>query len=154
MFAKFDYNHVNIQGVTDGILYYNESNQQWVIHAIYTGVPFDYKKNTGKIKKVKLRKIPGGIMIDGVLHLFRKKSGNNATIEDTNPTDSNMNEITMEYTSILRNFEQLKALFNDNENLFVSYNDLKLINNQLSESGKSLHQLGVKIQNINLLTTP
>lgn len=154
LFAKFDYNHVNIQGVTDGILYYNESNQQWVIHAIYTGAPFDYKKNTGKITKVKLRKIPGGIMIDGVLHLFRKKSGNNATIEDTNPTDSNMNEITMEYTSILKNFEQLKALFNDNENLFVSYNDLKLINNQLSESGKSLHQLGVKIQNINLLTTP
>ena len=33
-------------------------------------------------------------------------------------------------------------------------NDLKLINNQLSESGKSLHQLGVKIQNINLLTNP
>ena len=61
----------------------------------------------------------------------------------------------MEYTSILINFEQLKALFNDNENLFVSYNDLKLIKQiNYSESGKLLHQLGVKIQNINLLTNP
>ena len=46
LFARFDYNHIDTQKPIDGILYYEEKSKNWMIHAIYTGAPFDYKMSS------------------------------------------------------------------------------------------------------------
>lgn len=74
LFARFDYNHIDTKKSNDGILYYEEKSKSWIIHAIYTGAPFDYKKSSnGKNTKIKLQKCKDGIMVDGIPYLFRKK---------------------------------------------------------------------------------
>ena len=73
LFARFDYNHIDTKKPIDGILYYEEKSKSWIIHAIYTGAPFDYKMSNGKITKVKLQKCKAGIMVDGIPYLFKKK---------------------------------------------------------------------------------
>jgi MoxR-like ATPase len=73
LFARFDYNHIDTKKPIDGILYYEDKSKSWIIHAIYTGAPFDYKMSSGKITKVKLQKCKNGIMVDGIPYLFKKK---------------------------------------------------------------------------------
>ena len=56
-----------------------------------------------------------------------------------------------ECTSIRSEFENLKAQFVKDCNLFVSDDDIKLISKQLSKTDKALKDLEIKVQNTKLL---
>ena len=59
----------------DGILFYDQDKKAWIVHAIYTGTPYDYKTKAGaKSMKVKLTKCQGGIIINGTAYAFERKS--------------------------------------------------------------------------------
>lgn len=65
LFYKADYNHVKEDNASDGILYRDDQKKAWIVHAIYTGAPFDYKvRNAQNVRKIKLQKCSGGIIID------------------------------------------------------------------------------------------
>ncbi len=151
LFAKFDYNHIDANKAIDGILYYEDKNQHWIIHAIYTRAPFDYRMNNGKINKVKLQKCRGGILVDGVPYLFKKQNRWRETAEPAIPSFSKADVIFSECQTIKSDFERLKGVFEKNNNLFVSSDDIKLINRQLLKTETNLKKLDVKIQNTRLL---
>lgn len=74
LFYTADYNHVDVNKVSDGILYRDDQKKAWIVHAIYTSVPFDYKvKNAQFVKKIKLQKCNGGIIIDNTPYAFERK---------------------------------------------------------------------------------
>ena len=151
LLARFDYNHIDIKKPIDGILYYEEKSKSWIIHAIYTGAPFDYKMSSGKITKVKLQRCKAGIMVDGIPYLFRKK-GRGAFISESNvPSSTCADIIFIECASIRDDFEQLKTKFGKDCNLFVSDDDIKLISKQLDKIEKALKNLEIKVQNTKLL---
>ena len=61
LFYKADYNHVEVDKASDGILYRDEQKKAWIVHAIYTDAPFDYKiKNAQNVRKIKLQKCSYG----------------------------------------------------------------------------------------------
>lgn len=151
LFARFDYNHIDTRKPIDGILYYEEKSKNWMIHAIYTGAPFDYKLSSGKITKVKLQKCKDGIIVDGIPYLFKKKGRVSFGAEPTVPSSSCADIIFAECASIRPDFEHLKAQFTKDCNLFVSDDDIKLISKQLSKTEKALKDLDIKIQNTKLL---
>ena len=151
LFARFDYNHINTQKSIDGILYYDEKNKIWMIHAIYTGAPFDYKVSSGKITKVKLQKCKDGIMVNGIPYLFKKKGRASFRTESVKLPSTCADIIFSECASIRSDFEHLKAQFVNDCNLFVSDYDIKLVGKQLTKTEKALKDLEIKLQNTKLL---
>ena len=151
LFARFDYNHIDTKKPIDGILYYEEKSKSWIIHAIYTGAPFDYKMSSGKITKIKLQKCKDGIMVDGIPYLFRKKGRSYFNSGQELPSSTSADIIFTESASIRSDFEKLKAQFAKDCNLFVSEDDIKLIGKQLGKTEKALKDLEIKVQNTKLL---
>ena len=151
LFARFDYNHIDTRKPIDGILYYEEKSKSWIIHAIYTGAPFDYKMSSGKITKVKLQKCKAGIMVDGIPYLFKKKGRGFFNSEPNVPSSTCADILFTDCASIRSEFENLKAHFSKDCNLFVSEDDIKLVGRQLTKTEKALTELEIKLQNTKLL---
>lgn len=151
LFARFDYNHIDTRKPIDGILYYEEKSKSWIIHAIYTGAPFDYKMSSGKITKVKLQKCKAGIMVDGIPYLFKKKGRGFFNSEPNVPSSTCADILFTDCASIRSEFENLKAHFSKDCNLFVSEDDIKLVGRQLTKTEKALKELEIKLQNTKLL---
>ena len=156
LFYKMDYSHVPSKQTCDGILYYDETKQAHIIHAIYTGQLYDYKiKNTQEAKKVKLSKCHGGIVIDNIPYAFQTKRAN------AEPTIFNLPgypspNIALKVLNDIRNellvkLSDLQYLFDYYRNLCWSDDDIKIVKQYLSQCEKSLKEMEVKAQNASLL---
>jgi MoxR-like ATPase len=140
----------------DGIVYYDETKKAYIIHAIYTGELYDYKmKNTKEAKKIKLSKCNGGIIIDNVPYAFQTKRANAepALFDFTNSPSANVaiNALNSIRNELFNRFSDIQKLFKDYKNLFLSDNDIKVVNLYLAECEKHLKEMEVKAQNASLL---
>lgn len=153
LFAKADLNHLAIDKDQPGILYLDEKTKCWVIHAIYTGAPFDYKRtSTGGVEKIQLRKCQGGIVVNGTPYAFKKKFGivsmsNDDLFGNIHPTTSLFQDMLKECESLYAKHEALAKVLTNSGNLFVSTNDVRLVNRQLKKTSKLLDELVVKLNN-------
>lgn len=153
LFYKHDYNHLDPKKPVDGIIYRDEAKNTWIIRAIYTGTPFDYKvKTTSQVKKVKLLKCNAGIIVDGVPYglegmLSSVLSGEGGT--GSNAFVKNWADSALELLNIdLRpQLSQLQVQFAKTEHLFLSDDDKKLANKYLSQCEKRLNEVAVKVHN-------
>lgn len=153
-FYKADYNHVSVNKPSDGIIYRDDEKRAWIIHAIYTGTPFDYKvRNQRNIKKIKLQKCKGGIIIDGTPYGFEKPLGtpaladglfNNELFPAPNIADSVIEVIDKE---LRPQHAKLQDMFAKSKNLFLSVDDLKVTKKYLTMCNKRIEELYVKAQN-------
>ena len=154
LFCKADYNHVSVDSPSDGIVYWNDDKKVWIVHAIYTGAPFDYKvKSRVNVKKIKLQKCKGGIIIDGTSYAFEKNSGTQTqagglfgseSCMKQNVADSVIAEIDQE---LRPQYISLQDMFTKSKNMFLSDDDLKLTKKYLTKCGKHLEEVYVKAQN-------
>ena len=156
LFYKMDYSHVPSDKTCDGILYYDDTKQVYIIHAIYTGQLYDYKmKNTQEAQKVKLSKCHGGIVIDNIPYAFQTKKSN------AEPTIFNQSEFSGPNMAIkalddIRNELLVKLadqqkLFDYYRNLFLSDDDIKIVKQYFAQCEKRLKEMEVKAQNASLL---
>lgn len=160
LFAKTDFNHLSIGKDTSGIIYIDSNIQNWIIHAIYMGTPFNSKLgSSGKVEKVSLRKCKDGIVVNGTPYAFlRKASGNNANLsnnlfEDEKEPKVNtaFQQLQVELSEISNIFNALSARIAECTNLFVSDDDKKLISQQIKATGKLLNELYIKLNNSQML---
>ena len=103
------------------------------------------------MKKIKLKKCRGGIVIDDIPYMFKRKNPGGETPEPCTSSFTDINNVLADCHTIQTDFERLKGLFVKDYNLFVSSDDLKLVNKQLSKAESCLKELNVKIQNTRLL---
>lgn len=151
---KADYNHIFVDKPLDGIIYRDEDKRAWIIHAIYTGALFDYKvKSQSTVKKVKLQKCKGGIIIDGTPYGFVKQQGLPSLSDGLFGTEeftvSNIADTVL--TTIDKELRpawtKLQDLFTKSKNLFLSDNDLKISKKYLTMCSKHIEEVYVKAQN-------
>lgn len=145
---KTDYGHIDTQSPVDGIIYLDETRGEWIIHVILTGNLFDYKNNRAKsVKKVKLLKCPGGIVIDGMPYAFEKLP--NAESENAGSSLAVATRQAMKTleTNIKPELARLQGLFEKDCNLFLSADDLKICRKYLTACEKRLNEASVKIEN-------
>ena len=154
LFFETDYKHILVDNATDGIIYRDDIKHAWIIHSLYTAEPFEYKNgNYSNVKKVKLRKCNGGIIIDGIPYGFEKRtlpsrmgitSLGNETIEETNVADKIVKTID---NNVRPQFIKLKELFVSSDNFFLSDDDIKLAKKYLTQCEKKINATYVKAQN-------
>ena len=161
LFYKADYNHVDVDKVSDGILYHDEQKRAWIVHAIYTGAPFDYKvRNVQNVRRVKLQKCDGGIIIDNTPYAFER------TMPLSMPSSNSLNNsqelfgngfftkltvadnaLSLLQKEIVPSLEIIKKLFADSKHLFLSDDDKKIVKKYLDQCDKRTKELEVVIKN-------
>lgn len=157
LFYKADYNHVDVDKASDGILYRDNQKKSWIVHAIYTGAPFDYKvKDAKDVKKIKLMKCNGGIIIDNMPYAFERmplsmslsasSQGlfSDDSFQETSVADSALTSLQNE---IMPGLNKLQNLFAESKHLFLSDDDRKLAKKYLDGCDKRTKELEVKIKN-------
>ena len=156
LFYKMDYSHVPSDKTCDGILYYDDTKQANIIHAIYTGQLYDYKmKNTQEAKKVKLSRCYGGIVINNIPYAFQTKKANAEPTIFNQPEYPSPN-IALKILNDIRNdllvkLSEQQKLFDNYRNPFLSDDDIKIVKQYLSQCEKSLKEMEVKAQNASFL---
>ena len=160
LFYKADYNHVDVDKVSDGILYHDDQKRAWIVHAIYTGTPFDYKvRNVQNVRRVKLQKCNGGIIIDNTPYAFERRmplsmasltsdSGQGLFADDIfaepSVTDT---ALSMLHNNIAPTLTNLQTLFAKTLHLFLSDDDKKIVKKYLVQCEKRMKEMEVKIKN-------
>lgn len=160
LFYKYDYNHVEVDKASDGILYRDDQNKAWIVHAIYTGAPFEYKvKNTQYVRKIKLQKCSGGIIIDKTPYAFERSMSLGMTslssdgVHGLFADDSFMEESVADTAlstlqkDIMPSLMKLQELFAESKHLFLSDDDRKIARKYLDGCDKRVKELEVKIKN-------
>ena len=150
--VKPDYNHVDVHRSMDGIIFYDEDKKAWIVHAIYTGTPYDYKTKAGsKSMKVKLSKCQGGIIINGTAYAFERKSNQDGLglFDSPGIIPANVATVTL---NIIQNdlrpkLSQIQEQFSKTKHLFLSDEDLTLVKKQMASCDKRLNELQVKATN-------
>ena len=139
LFYKADYSHVEVDKASDGILFRDEEKKAWIVHAIYTGAPFDYKiKNALNVRKIKLQKCDGGIIIDKTPYVFERMmplsmtSTSSDGVQGLFADDSFMKQSVADTAlstlqkDIIPGLARLQTLFAGSKHLFLSDNDKKI----------------------------
>ena len=160
LFYKADYNHVEVDKVSDGILYHDEQKRAWIVHAIYTGAPFDYKvRNVQNVRRVKLQKCNGGIIIDNTPYAFERRmplsmaslasdSGQGLFTDEIfaepSVADTALSTLQENIAPALTN---LQTLFAESMHLFLSDDDKKIVKKYLVQCEKRMKEMEVKIKN-------
>lgn len=160
LFYKADYNHVDVDKVSDGILYRDDQKKAWIVHAIYTGAPFDYKvKNAQNVRKIKLQKCNGGIIIDKTPYAFERMmplsmtSTSSDGVQGLFADDSFMEQSVADTAlstlqkDIIPGLARLQILFAGSKHLFLSDDDKKIAKKYLDGCDKRIKELEVKIKN-------
>ena len=152
LFFKPDYSHVEIHRSMDGILFYDQDKKAWIVHAIYTGTPYDYKTKAGaKSMKVKLTKCQGGIIINGTAYAFERKSAQDGLGLFDNPGIIPANVATVTLNIIQKDLRpklaQLQEMFSKTKHLFLSDDDLTVVKKYMVNCDKRLNELQVKATN-------
>lgn len=158
LFAKADLNYLSTEQDTSGIAYFDSKINNWIIHAIYMGTPFDYKAgSSGKVEKVFLRKFNGGITINGIPYTFLSTIGrndvplSNKLFEEEAKTNTVFQQLQMEFSEVSKRFKIFSTKIAESNNLFVTDDDKKLLCKQIKMTENSLNELYIKLNNSQML---
>lgn len=155
-FSKWDYSALNNQP-REGVMYLDTKRNKTIIHTLIPGRPFDAKsQNATNLKKVTIQRFSKGAIIDGTPYSFRQKSASSrATFGET-----------FQNLPIYQRVSVLQDLFNtcvsewnhllfDNwincDNIFLSSNDLALVNKMIKEVNEQIKTTEVKLNNVILM---
>ncbi len=149
LFYKLDYAHVSDKQDTHAILYKDTEKKCWIINAIYTGAPFDYKNSNATEKQnVILKRINGGLIINGTPYGF---VGEKIQSSDVNLFAAEVLPLTKEKelldSTLQPMFKVFNEMFSKTDNIFVSKRDLKVVHEYLKKCNDKMELVKVKLAN-------
>ena len=151
-FSKWDYSALANQP-RDGVRYYDSKRNKFIVHTLVPGRLFDATShNAANVTKVKIQKCSNGVIIDGIPYAFQRKS---ATIELSAssgpilPLYQRVSSIQNLFKNFVDDWEQTVAkLLSDDNNIFLSSNDVALVNKMVKEVSEQIKTTEVKLTNI------
>ena len=140
-----EYKHLDFNTYTDGIIYWDDIQNAYLIRRIDTSQPFSGISSTKNLQTVKLRKCPGWIDVNGHSYLIEK--GNTKTERyDIRKLECEKNLELTEIGKVLASeSEELKdriELFKSN--LFIASDDFKQVKKRADKRHKRINELEIK----------
>ena len=140
-----DYKHLDFNTYTDGIIYWDDIQNAYLIRRIDTSQPFSGISSTKNLQTVKLRKCSGWIDVNGHSYLIEK--GNTKTERyDIRKLECEKNLELTEIEKVLASeSEKLKdriELFKSN--LFIASDDFKQVKKRADKRHKRINELEIK----------
>ena len=154
-FSKWDYAALSNQ-TRDGIRYYDSKLKKIIIHTLVPGRPFDAKsQNASNLIKVKIQRCLNGAIIDGTPYAFRRKVAQSATSSElvhTLPVYRRVSLIQDLFKTCVEEWEKsVTSTLTDCDNIFLSPNDLALVNKMLKDVREQIKTIEVKLNNVIML---
>jgi len=154
-FSKWDYAALSNQ-TRDGVRYYDSKRKKIIIHTIVPGRQFDAKsQNASNLTKVKIQRCQNGAIIDGTPYAFRRKTAQTAKISEslqTLPVYQRIYLIQDLFRTCVEEWEKLvSSNWTDCDNIFLSPNDLALVNKMLMDVSEQIKTIEVKLNNVVML---
>lgn len=151
-FSKWDYAALTNQ-IRDGVRYYDSKRKKIIIHSLVPGRPFDAKsQNATNLTKVKIQRCQNGAIIDGTPYAFRRKAAHPATNSEplqTLPVYQRVSLIQDIFKTCVEEWEKsVSANWTDCDNIFLSRNDLALVNKMLKDVNEQIKTIEVKLNNV------
>lgn len=151
-FSKWDYAALSNQ-TRDGVRYYDSKRKKIIIHALVPGRPFDAKsQNASNLTKVKIQRCQNGAVIDGTPYAFRRKADQSATSSEliqTLPVYQRVSLIQDLFKTSVKEWEKsVTSNWTDCDNIFLSSNDLALVNKMLKDVSEQIKTIEVKLNNV------
>lgn len=151
-FAKWDYAALSNQQ-RDGVRYYDSKRQKFIIHTLVPGRPFDAtSQNAMNLTKVKIQKCSSGAIIDGTPYSFQRKSSAtelSVSSESILPIYQRVSPIQELFKNCVVEWEHTIAkLLQEDNNIFLSSNDMALIRKMIKEVNEQIKTTEVKLTNI------
>lgn len=154
-FPKWDYAALSEQP-HDGVRYYDSKLKKIIIHTIVPGKPFDAKaQNASNLTKVRIQRCRNGAIIDGMPYAFRRQSVQSATNYDslqTLPVYQRVALIKDLFKSSVEEWEvSVTSNWTDCDNIFLSANDLALVNRMLKDVREQIKTIDIKLKNLGMM---
>ncbi|MBD5328035.1 MAG: AAA domain-containing protein [Bacteroides sp.] len=151
-FSKWDYAALSNQ-TCDGVQYFEHKLKKNIIHTLIPGRPFVAStQNSGKLTKVKIQKCRNGALINGTPYAFKRKNSQVSVSYASTPESSVNQRVAMIQKQLKAATDEwqtsVAAIWADNDNLFLSANDLALINKMLNDVNEQIKTIEVKLNNI------
>ena len=137
-----DYKHLTESRYSDGVMYWDEKQKAYIIRRIDTSQPFSTNGDMKGLKKVKLRKSPGCIEVDGKSCYIEKALPTERKI----PFDASVvKALTQKVEELKRELEKRTEILLNNDNLFVAQEECKAVRKLANTRKKKVEQLEVRI---------
>ena len=154
-FSKWDYTALSNQ-TRDGVRYYDSKRKKNTIHTIVPGRPFDAKsQNASNLTKVKIQRCHNGAIIDGTPYAFRRHAAQSATSSEslqTLPIYKRVDLIQDLFRVCVEEWEKsVTSNWTDCDNIFLSPDDLALVDKMLKDVNEQIKTIEVKLNNVVVL---
>ena len=136
-----DHKHLTLKE-QEGVMNWDESIKGYVIRRFDVTQPFAAPWNDQNIIRIKIRKMPGGIIINGQAFLLEKNSPN---IPAAKKDYSKLTEFNQSLNSIKTGLEDRIEVLTNGENLFVTKTDVKMVKKSAEKRMKRLEEIEVKL---------
>lgn len=149
-FSKSDYMVLNDKPNL-GIKYFDSKLNKTIIHKLIPGRPFNTKtSSTSAPTTITILKCPNGAIIDGIPYSFRRQGAAMSVPDESKlPVYQRIVNIQEAYKSCVDEWNKIVASnWIECDNIFLSSNDLALINKMRSEVEELIKTIEVKVNNV------
>ncbi|MBO7255473.1 MAG: AAA family ATPase [Paludibacteraceae bacterium] len=148
-FFESDYKYMPRIGESPGVMYYDDNVKGYVIRK-YDNYSRAFE-TTGKqnVTTINISKRKGMLIVDGVPYQFiREYSAITTAPPDHGEGDLFNTSLTAQTEDVIKALQNRLNEFKASQNLFLSKNDLKLVNRQANELNKKLAVILAKTKNL------
>lgn len=144
-----EYKRMQSGSETKGIMTYDEKKKAWIIHIMYVGNPFDsVLKSYASTINVKLKHIPGGIIIDGTEHNLKKNNNENfATTKRTCSPTQFAKKLCLDLDEAHNCLFDSLSRFENKTNIFNSKDEVELLHHEALSLQKRIDILRIRLSN-------
>ena len=154
-FSKWDYAALTDQK-RDGVRYFDNKRKKYIIHTIVPGSPFDSSSlNATNLTKVTIQRCRNGAIINDTPYAFRRTD-----TQSKKMTESAESLTVYQRVRIIRDLfntcvaeweNSITANWTQCDNIFLSSNDLALVNRMLKEVSDQIKTVEVKLNNLSMM---
>lgn len=154
LIAKWDYKKLSYMEEADGVEYIDNSMRMPVVQIVKSNSAFNLNlaSSMGKPRKVKLLKCSGGVVVDGTPYsIVRKGSriGSDAS-NVTLPKKHELDALRKQYDNCIKgwNAEKRRIIKEAEANVFISANDVGMIQEEMKAVSTHLEETCIRINNV------
>lgn len=151
-FSKWDYATLGSKP-REGVRYFDCKRRKFIIHSLVPGRPFDAKANNAtNLVKVMIQKCSNGAIIDGTPYAFQRKNATSElslSSEQALPVYQRVSSIQDLFKNSVEEWEHtVEKFLQDDNNIFLSPNDLSLVKKMIKDVNEQIKTTEVKLTNI------
>ena len=139
--------HLKTDSDTAGIIFYEEKKKTWIIHVLYFGNPFEsVLKGVSSSIKVKLRRVSGGITINGAIYqLARNESSTTKTVTNRRSPSQFTRSLIEDLNEACKLMREIEGRFGSHSNILNTKDEVELIRHEITQYQKRIDVLGKRI---------